>query len=141
MWFGCFYFLLYIDEGPFYKVYVTFNFQLKRDIIFVLILLEVIVLVFLVRLLFYLVSLKMSMDMEGVSSYECGFDLLSKSRVIFSYRFFLISILFLIFDVEIALMLPSPYFTGEGIFFFLFFLFILVFGLLFEYFIGALDWL
>lgn len=99
------------------------------------------VLVALVNLIFYLIRIKISIDIEGVSSYECGFDLNSKSRVRFSYRFFLISILFLIFDVEIALILPSPYLITTGIFIFLIFLFILVWGLLFEYFIGALDWL
>jgi len=52
---------------------------------------------------------KLIIDYESLSPYECGFDPNSLTRVTFSYRFFLISILFLIFDVEIALILPIPF--------------------------------
>lgn len=110
--------------------------------IFILILFEIFVLSILVYIIFYLIRFKNLIDRERVSSYECGFDINSKTRTTFSYRFFLISILFLIFDVEIALILPVPYFTfGGGSLYFLLFLFILVAGLLFEYFSGILKWL
>lgn len=80
---------------------------------------------------------------ETVSSYECGFDPYSLTRLVFSYRFYLISILFIIFDVEISLILPCPFFVGIdlGIWIFLIFIFVLIVGLIYEYYYGSLDWL
>nr|YP_009130796.1 NADH dehydrogenase subunit 3 [Siboglinum fiordicum]AIL54872.1 NADH dehydrogenase subunit 3 [Siboglinum fiordicum] len=67
--------------------------------------------IFLSLLIFFFswfLSMRMMMSKEKFSSYECGFDPHSSSRLPFSLQFFLISILFLIFDVEIILISPLP---------------------------------
>nr|YP_009117293.1 NADH dehydrogenase subunit 3 [Muscina stabulans]AJE61319.1 NADH dehydrogenase subunit 3 [Muscina stabulans] len=60
-----------------------------------------------VMLLASILSKKTIIDREKSSPFECGFDPKSSSRLPFSLRFFLISIIFLIFDVKIALILPT----------------------------------
>lgn len=91
-----------------------------------------IVLVYVVVLL---ISLKVDRNDNSISPYECGFDPLVGSRLEFSYRFFLISILFLIFDVEISLLLPFLYEkVGKKVILGIFmFLVVLMVGLLYEY--------
>nr|YP_009072495.1 NADH dehydrogenase subunit 3 [Oxyopes sertatus]AIP86899.1 NADH dehydrogenase subunit 3 [Oxyopes sertatus] len=108
-----------------------------------LVIFESIFLVFVVYFLFLMVFLKLSSLVEVMSSYECGFDINSLARIVFSYRFFLLAILFIIFDVEISLMLPVPYLMVSymGVIVFCLFMFILLLGLMYEYFFGSLDWL
>nr|AZH80813.1 NADH dehydrogenase subunit 3 [Caridina natalensis] len=88
---------------------------------------------------------KTILDREKSSPFECGFDPKSSARLPFSLRFFLIALIFLIFDVEITLILPlasimnftnikSWIFTG------VFFLIILLLGLYHEWNQGALEW-
>lgn len=108
-----------------------------------IILIESIGIVMLVYILFYLISYKNLKEIEKVRVYECGFDPKSITRMTFSYRFFLISILFIIFDVEIVLILPVPFLLRRvlGLWVFVFFILVLIVGLLYEYYYGSLDWL
>nr|QGT77341.1 NADH dehydrogenase subunit 3 [Potamiscus yongshengensis] len=85
------------------------------------------------------------MDREKASPYECGFDPKGSSRLPFSLRFFLIAVIFLIFDVEITLLLPTASILHLSNIFswtmtIIFFLFMLLLGLYYEWFQGALEW-
>nr|AAS67229.1 NADH dehydrogenase subunit 3 [Corythopis torquatus]ABB96793.1 NADH dehydrogenase subunit 3 [Corythopis torquatus] len=84
-------------------------------------------------------------DSEKLSPYECGFDPLGSARLPFSIRFFLVAILFLLFDLEIALLLPLPWATQlqfplltmtwtSTI------ILILTLGLIYEWTQGGLEW-
>lgn len=81
---------------------------------------------------------------EKVSVYECGFDPFSKSTTVFDIRYYLVSILFIIFDLEISFLFPwSLVFKQLGFygFFSVFgFLLILSLGFIYEWLQGALDW-
>nr|YP_009545850.1 NADH dehydrogenase subunit 3 [Ophioceres incipiens]AYO99642.1 NADH dehydrogenase subunit 3 [Ophioceres incipiens] len=84
-------------------------------------------------------------DTNKISPYECGFDPINSSRLPFSFRFFLIAILFLLFDLEIALLLPLPMSSlgansENSISPLLTFLTILSIGLYFEWKNGGLEW-
>nr|BAM75154.1 NADH dehydrogenase subunit 3 [Benthosema glaciale] len=87
----------------------------------------------------------MSPDSEKLSPYECGFDPLGSARLPFSLRFFLVAILFLLFDLEIALLLPLPW--GDQLtsplYTFLWtalILALLTLGLVYEWTQGGLEW-
>uniref|UniRef100_A0AAU7BNI6 NADH-ubiquinone oxidoreductase chain 3 n=1 Tax=Leptopilina myrica (nomen nudum) TaxID=2964900 RepID=A0AAU7BNI6_9HYME len=79
-----------------------------------------------------------------VSSFECGFDPLSCIKLPFSIQFYLISIIFLIFDVEISLILPSIILIKKKWFFFKYIfcsiMLILILGLYYELEEGSLNW-
>nr|WNH20666.1 NADH dehydrogenase subunit 3 [Hemitaurichthys polylepis]WSP03283.1 NADH dehydrogenase subunit 3 [Hemitaurichthys polylepis] len=87
----------------------------------------------------------MNPDHEKLSPYECGFDPLGTARLPFSLRFFLVAILFLLFDLEIALLLPLPWgdqlsaplltFLWASVV-----LLLLTLGLIYEWLQGGLEW-
>merc|ERR1712224_367168 len=83
-------------------------------------------------------------DPEKLSAYECGFEPFNDSRMEFDVRFYLVAILFIIFDLEIAFLFPWAISLGKiGIFGFIsmmIFLFILTIGFIYEWKKGALDW-
>jgi len=83
-------------------------------------------------------------DPEKVSAYECGFNAFDDARMKFDVRFYLVSILFIIFDLEIAFLFPWAITLNEiGLFGFLsmmIFLFVLVVGFVYEWMKGALEW-
>jgi NADH-quinone oxidoreductase subunit A len=83
-------------------------------------------------------------DPEKLSAYECGFEALSDSRMEFDVRFYLVAILFIIFDLEIAFLFPWAVSLGSigalGFWSMMIFLFILTIGFIYEWKKGALDW-
>jgi len=83
-------------------------------------------------------------DAEKLSAYECGFNAFEDSRGRFDVRFYLVAILFIIFDLEVAFLFPWAVSLGTvGVFGFwsmMFFLFILTVGFIYEWKKGALEW-
>ena len=83
-------------------------------------------------------------DSEKLSPYECGFEPFEDSRMKFDVRYYLVAILFIIFDLEIAFLFPwSVAFAGlsdAGFLAMMLFLAILVIGFIYEWKKGALEW-
>ena len=82
-------------------------------------------------------------DPEKLSAYECGFEAFDDSRMEFDVRFYLVAILFIIFDLEIAFLFPWAISLGNigliGFCSMMIFLFILTIGFIYEWKKGALD--
>ncbi len=83
-------------------------------------------------------------DSEKNSPYECGFEAFEDARMKFDVRYYLVAILFILFDLEIAFLFPWAVVLQEiglfGFFAMLFFLFVLVVGFIYEWKKGALEW-
>ena len=83
-------------------------------------------------------------DSEKLSPYECGFDAFDDARQRFDVRFYLVTLLFIIFDLEIAFLFPWAVSLGEiGVFGFwsmVIFLVILTVGFVYEWRKGGLEW-
>lgn len=83
-------------------------------------------------------------DPEKMSAYECGFDAFDDARMKFDVRFYLVSILFIIFDLEVAFLFPWAISLGKiGLFGFwsmMVFLGVLTVGFVYEWRKGALEW-
>ena len=83
-------------------------------------------------------------DPEKLSAYECGFEPFGDSRMEFDVRFYLVAILFIIFDLEIAFLFPWAISLGSlgplGFWSMMIFLFVLTIGFIYEWKKGALDW-
>nr|YP_009192117.1 NADH dehydrogenase subunit 3 [Angaria neglecta]ALK03361.1 NADH dehydrogenase subunit 3 [Angaria neglecta] len=99
-----------------------------------------------VFILAWILSLRSMLDREKTSPFECGFDPMGSARLPFSLRFFLLAVIFLIFDVEIVLLFPAVLKLSTGLDLFVFiglfsFLFILILGLFHEWNEGSLDWI
>nr|UOU85038.1 NADH dehydrogenase subunit 3 [Procloeon bifidum] len=96
-------------------------------------------------LLALVLSKKSYMDREKMSAFECGFDPFSSSRLPFSLRFYLIALIFLIFDVELVLIMPlvvlyNMVMIEVWLSISMIFVFILLLGLYYEWSQGALSW-
>ena len=83
-------------------------------------------------------------DPEKLSAYECGFEAFGDSRMEFDVRFYLVAILFIIFDLEIAFLFPWAISLGNigslGFWSMMIFLFVLTIGFIYEWKKGVLDW-
>jgi NADH-quinone oxidoreductase subunit A len=83
-------------------------------------------------------------DPEKLSAYECGFNAFDDARMKFDVRFYLVAILFIIFDLEVAFLFPWAITFGElGLFGFwsmMIFLAVLTIGFIYEWRKGALEW-
>lgn len=83
-------------------------------------------------------------DPEKMSAYECGFNAFDDARMKFDVRFYLVSILFIIFDLEVAFLFPWAVTFGEvgwfGFFSVMAFLGVLTIGFIYEWRKGALEW-
>jgi len=94
-------------------------------------------------LISYLISPRAG-DIEKLSAYECGFEPFDDARKKFDIQFYLIAILFIIFDLEIAFLFPWVIclddLNSSGFWSMLFFLFILTIGFIYEWKKGALEW-
>ena len=85
-----------------------------------------------------------SPDTEKLSAYECGFNAFDDARMKFDVRFYLVSILFIIFDLEVAFLFPwAVAFKDVGVYGFwsmMVFLAVLTIGFIYEWKKGALEW-
>nr|YP_006234423.1 NADH dehydrogenase subunit 3 [Robertsicus elaphensis]AET63070.1 NADH dehydrogenase subunit 3 [Robertsicus elaphensis] len=96
-------------------------------------------------LFFFFMKFKNILSKHKFSPFECGLDPFSSSRVPFSLKFFIIGIIFLVFDIEIILIIPFPILVLNKNFsiFFSFFLInlLMLLGLIYEWKMGMIDWL
>jgi NADH-quinone oxidoreductase subunit A len=83
-------------------------------------------------------------DAEKLSAYECGFNAFDDARMTFDVRFYLVAILFIIFDLEVSFLFPWAVVAGDLGFFgywsMMVFLAVLTIGFIYEWKKGALEW-
>nr|YP_009917411.1 NADH dehydrogenase subunit 3 [Amblyomma ovale]QLF99610.1 NADH dehydrogenase subunit 3 [Amblyomma ovale]QLF99623.1 NADH dehydrogenase subunit 3 [Amblyomma ovale] len=103
------------------------------------------VIIFGVFFLFYIMAFQNLISKEKLSPFECGFDPFSLSRVPFSLKFFFIAIVFLVFDIEIIIILPFPVLlTFKNFSLVVSFLginLIIIVGLFYEWKSGMIEWI
>nr|BDQ44199.1 NADH dehydrogenase subunit 3 [Metaphire riukiuensis] len=84
-------------------------------------------------------------DREKSTPFECGFDPKNTARIPFSMRFFLLAIIFIVFDIEIVLLMPIPTmwmtsYSAHIMISYTLFIIVLILGLIHEWNEGSLDW-
>lgn len=98
-----------------------------------------------VFLLAKILRMRTTNDREKTSPFECGFDPKNNARIPFSLRFFILAIIFIVFDIEIVLLIPLPLLNNiinsiHGEIAAILFLVILLLGLFHEWKEGSLNW-
>ena len=118
--------------------------ELLREYLPVLLFLGLAIVLAVLMVVASLVIARQRPDAEKLSSYECGFEAFEDARRKFDVRFYLVAILFIIFDLEVAFLFPWAVSLGEiGMFGFwsmVVFLFVLTVGFVYEWKKGALEW-
>ncbi|WP_095589927.1 NADH-quinone oxidoreductase subunit A [Actibacterium ureilyticum] len=118
--------------------------ELLREYLPILVFLGLAVALGLVLILAAVVLAVRNPDPEKVSAYECGFNAFDDARMKFDVRFYLVSILFIIFDLEIAFLFPWAVSFGTlgtvGFWSMMVFLGVLTIGFAYEWKKGALEW-
>nr|YP_009440574.1 NADH dehydrogenase subunit 3 [Erpobdella japonica]ATG87481.1 NADH dehydrogenase subunit 3 [Erpobdella japonica] len=91
----------------------------------------------------YFLFMRSYNDRYKSSPFECGFDPYSNARIPFSTRFFLLAIIFIVFDIEVVLLMPTPLLSSNMSFMFIFYvlMMILFVGLIHEWNEGSINWI
>lgn len=117
-------------------------FQLEYTPIFIIITVGLILALVIFGLSFFLA--KQAGDPEKLSPYECGFEPFDDARSAFDIRFYLVAILFILFDLEATFLFPWAVslseITGLGFWTMFDFIFELVIGFIFAWKVGSLEW-
>jgi NADH-quinone oxidoreductase subunit A len=105
------------------------------------------ILSFIISLVVFILSYVLanqSYDSEKLSAYECGFQPFEDARNKFDIKFYLVAILFIIFDLEVSYLFPWGVYLNNtdfyGFWWMMFFLIILTIGFIYEWMKGALNW-
>lgn len=118
--------------------------ELLREYLPILIFLVVAIGISVIMLTASFILAKQKPDSEKLSAYECGFEAFDDARSRFDVRFYLVAILFIIFDLEVAFLFPWAVAFGDiGLFGFwsmVIFLAVLTVGFVYEWRKGALEW-
>lgn len=118
----------------------TFQTEYTEILIFLTIAL---LLSFIIFLLSFIIT-PQKYDYEKISAYECGFNPFDDARITFDIRFYLVAILFLIFDLEVIFLFPWVLVLNKlplfGFWIMILFLLILTIGFIYEWKKGALEW-
>lgn len=114
-------------------------------LIIIYLLISTSLLVILLKVVSALIAESVTLNREELSPYECGFEHHNVSRIPFSLRYFFLTLIFLLFDLEIVLILFIPYIMLSGyalfrLFVLLSFIFILYLRLIYEWNDGTLEW-
>ena len=117
-------------------------FFLEYSVVFIFLIISV-VLSFIIFFLSFFIANQIG-GTEKLSAYECGFEPFEDARNTFDVRFYVIALMFIIFDLEIAFLFPWAISLGNigvlGFSSMMIFLFILTIGFIYEWKKGALDW-